>query len=117
MLRGLAGGEVAGDQGTYSWDGLVSDAPWIVGATVGSATRAASLAVAFAPGDQQTAWQARWAKLTAGAPGTPEDGGSGDGGMIDLHAPGTTGSWSLQLEAWFSDGRSANWYWRIEVEP
>ena len=116
-LAGLTTGELPGDPGTFSWDGLVSDAPWIVGPAGGSAPTAGRLGVSFSPADPQTAWQARWAPLDGTEPGATVDGGAGMGNAIELRAPEDTGAWSLQLVAWFGDGRSATWYWRVEVAP
>lgn len=116
-LAGLTTGDLPGDPGTFSWDGFVSDAPWIVGPAEGTAPAAGRLSVSFSPAGPQTAWQARWAPLDGTEPGTPVDGGAGTGGAIELRAPEDATAWSLQLVAWFGDGRNATWYWRVEVAP
>jgi len=116
-LRGLSGRDMAGDLGTFSWDGLASDAPWIVGGTAAKARTRAVLAVAFPPDAGETAWRARWAPLTGNQPGTPVDGGSGGRDAIELTPPATPGPWSLQLVVDFGPGRNAAWYWRVEVAP
>lgn len=115
LLTGVRGGDVAGDLGSFTWDGLVSDAPWIVGSARGAAAPGARLSIAFRPGRQVVAWRARWAPIAGGQPGTPGDGGGGSSGPIIVSAPRTAGSWSLQLSADFGREQSATWYWRVEV--
>ncbi len=117
LLAGAAGEPVAGDLGTFSWDGLVSDAPWIVGSARDSATAGAALAVRFDPTLAVFSWRARWATVAKGQPGTPVAGGSGGDPAINLAAPGDAGTWSLQLSVTFSPERSATWYWQIRVIP
>jgi hypothetical protein len=114
-LAVLAGDAVDGDLGTFAWDGLVSDAPWIVGAARGTAAHDAVLSVSFEPGGQVTGWRARWAPVSAGEAGKPADGGSGTGGDVLLTAPHAAGAWSLQLTVDFGAGRGASWYWRVRV--
>jgi hypothetical protein len=111
-------GDTAGDLGTFSWDGLVSDAAWIVGGAGAMAASGDSLSVTFRPADERPAgWQARWAKVVDSGPGAPSDGGSGAGPVIQLLAPATAGTWTLQLTSTFGPGRDATWYWRIEIAP
>ncbi len=117
LLAGTAGGPVTGDLGTFSWDGLVSDAPWIVGSAGNSTTASAALAVRLDPTLAVVSWQARWAAVSQGQPGTPVAGGSGGGSTINLAAPADTGTWSLQLSVTFSPDRNATWYWKIRVNP
>jgi hypothetical protein len=114
-LAGLDRDAVAGDLGTFAWDGLVSDAPWIVGAARGTAAHDAALSVSFQPGGQVTGWRARWAPVTAGEAGQPADGGSGTTGGVIVAAPHAPGAWSLQLTVDFGAGRTASWYWRVKV--
>jgi hypothetical protein len=116
-LLGLSGGGVTGDLGTFSWDGIASDAPWVVGRATGKAQARAALAVTFPADAGETAWRARWAPLNGNQPGTPIDGGSGGRIAIELNPPRTPGPWSLQLVVDFGPGRSATWYWRVEVAP
>ena len=118
-LSGLGGAGAAGALGTFSWDGLVSDAPWIVGERAGQTRAGTVLAIGFPPVAGEVTWQARWAPITGGQPGIPVDAGSGSGvpieGPIEVIAPPTPGAWGLQLVARFGSGRSATWYWRVEV--
>jgi hypothetical protein len=117
-LAGVPGPPVAGDEGTFSWDGLVSDAPWVVGPARGAASVGQPLEVTFEPaGTGQATWQSRWAPVTDGVAGDPVPGGRGGSGQITLLPPDTPGTWSLQLTAMFGTGRSATWYWQLEVRP
>jgi hypothetical protein len=116
LLVGTDGGPVAGDLGTFSWDGLVSDSPWIVQRSGDAAATGARLRVRFDDSMDQTKWTARWAPIRRGEAATPQAAGSGDEGRIVIEAPAEAGPWSLQLEARFGDGRRAVWYWRVAVD-
>ncbi len=115
LLAGADGGPAAGDLGTFSWDGLVSDAPWIVGSAAGRTSVDATLTVTFDPGQPVVSWRARWAAVADGGAGTPIAGGTGEGPAITLAAPANAGVWGLQLGVTFSPERSATWYWQIRV--
>ncbi len=115
ILVGALDGPEAGDLGTFSWDGLVSDSPWIVQRTGSPTTGGTRLRVRFDPRLQPQAWIARWAPINHGDAGTPRDAGSGDDGRVAVEAPMGAGPWSLQLDATFAGGRRAVWYWRLSV--
>ncbi len=115
ILVGGADGPETGDLGTFSWDGLVSDSPWIVPPTGSPVTPGTRLRVRFDPRLQPRAWIARWAPIRHGEAGTTRNAGSGDGGRVAVEAPMEAGPWSLQLDAMFADGRRAVWYWRLGV--
>ncbi len=117
LLGGLSGAVAAGQLGTFSWDGFVSDSPWIVGPSAGDVRATERLAITLDPDLAPITWQARWAPVTGGQAGDPVDGGSGSTSGIEVSPPATPGAWSLQLTAGFGVGRSATWYWRIEVAP
>lgn len=117
MLVGSTGAAAPGVLGTFSWGGLASDSPWIVAASAGGVRAVDRLAVTLPPDAAPAAWQARWAPVTSGQAGMPVDGGSGSGAPIRLSPPVMPGAWSLQLTARFGVGRSATWYWRVEVVP
>ena len=116
-LGGLSTGAADGNEGSFSWGALVSDTPWIVGPDAGTALPGARLEVGFRPALLATTWQAHWAPVAGDAAGDPVDGGSGGGGPVLVRAPGTAGSWSLQLTAEFGASRTATWYWRLRVAP
>jgi hypothetical protein len=108
---------VAGDLGTFAWDGFASDSPWILGPAAGSAVAGADLAVELRPGGNPSAWQASWARVADGQAAGPSDVSALRGGPIELVAPKDAGAWSLQLFARFGTGREAAWYWQVEVQP
>ncbi len=116
VLGGVDGGPVAGDLGSFSWDGLVSDSPWIVERAGHSAAPGTRLRVAFEDSPDQAAWTARWAPVRRRQAGTPRSAGSGRDERITIEAPNEAGPWSLQLQATFGDGRRAVWYWRVDVD-
>lgn len=115
-LVGPAGGPIVGDLGTFSWDGLVSDAPWIVQPTGATLDPARHLRVRFDGGPPVAGWTARWARVRDGVADNPRKAGSGDGKPLAIEAPPGPGSWSLQVEARFDGGGRAVWYWRVKVD-
>ena len=115
-LAGLAGGEaaLAGTPGSVTWDGTGTDAPWIVPPAGGTARPTAPLTVVFEPADEPDSWTARWAPVTDTGPrdvAVSDDGAA----QVAFDTPPEAGTWGLQLEAAFGPGRSAAWYWRVEV--
>jgi hypothetical protein len=116
MLEGPARISAAGELGTASWGGTTTDAPWIVGPSIGQVAAGTPLTVTFDPSIRPWAWQARWAPLDGRDVGTPQDGGSDAGKLISVTAPGAAGDWSLQVQVRFGPDTSGAWYWRIQVE-
>jgi hypothetical protein len=117
VLTGFAGGPVAGDLGTSAWDGFASDSPWILGNAVGSASIGVPLRVEFRPAMDPSEWQASWAHVVGGRLGEIDGVSAMASGPVELTAPPTGGSWSLQVFARFGTGRDAAWYWQVEVVP
>jgi hypothetical protein len=104
----------AGALGSYTWGDNGSDAPWIV-PSGGSEVRAGDpLSVSFDPAAAPVTWTARWAPVAGDGPGDVAASAEGSGPPV-FGTPDRPGTWSLQLEAGFGNGRSAVWYWRIEV--
>lgn len=116
LLTGPETPGVPGAEGSYTWDGFGSDAPWIVQSEA-VALGAGPWRVALDPPLQVERWTARWAPVANGVAADPEAGASGGGQVIDLPSPGSPGTWSLQLEAGFGAGRQAVWYWTVDVLP
>ncbi len=116
MLAGSWDAPVAGALGTFTWNGLVSDAPWIVGDPIGDAS-SGPVTVSFDPGLGQATWLAQWAPVVDGAAGDAVPGGDGASGAIVIAPPGRPGDWSLQVTATFAAGYDATWFWRLEVAP
>jgi hypothetical protein len=110
-------GPLAGELGSYTWGGFISDSPWIV-LPEGPRVRAGTeLAVAVA-GITADHWDAAWAPIANGRAGPDIGGGSGQRGQpIKVAAPRVRGSWSLRVEAWFGSQWHAAWFWRLEVQP
>ena len=108
---------VPGELGTFTWDGLHSDAPWIVPPGALPVVASAPLTVTLDPALAPMRWTARWAPAQAGSAGDPTAGVSGTDAAIELAAPVVPGSWGLQVEVTFSEGRRAAWYWSVNVAP
>jgi hypothetical protein len=115
LLAGASGGPTTGALGTFSWDGLVSDSPWIVPRKAVLVRPGDGLRIRFEPGPGQSSWAARWARIRGGEATRPHAAGSGDDGRVVVEAPTDAGDWSLQLEARFAGGGRAIWYWRVSV--
>jgi hypothetical protein len=111
-LAGLDSGDAPGDLGSFTWDGFASESPWIVGPVSGTARPGASLGVVLAPGPALSRWRALWARVTGTGTGTPIDGG----GTSSDEGSGGAGR-TLVVRAPDDPGRSATWYWRIELRP
>jgi hypothetical protein len=116
LLVGAPGGAASGALGTFSWDGLVSDSPWIVPKTRVAVGPGDGLRIRFDPGPGQSSWTARWARIRDGEATRPSASGSGDDRRVVVEAPSDAGDWSLQLEARFAGGDRATWYWRVSVD-
>ena len=116
-LEGGAAGIVPGELGTFLWDGLGSDAPWLVPPGSVPAAAGAPLAVTLDPALAPRRWTARWARVTAGTAGDPATVITGDDAAIGMAAPAAQGPWGLQVEITFAAGRRAAWYWSLSVGP
>ncbi len=111
-------GDVAGSLGSYTWDGVMADGPWIVPKSGSLTTPGTTLTVAFGGGADATpvSWDASWAPVRNGTAGTPRGAGSGQG-TVSIVTPGSAGTWSLRVTAQFGEGREATWFWRVTVAP
>jgi len=109
-------GHVGGSLGSYTWDGVLADGPWIVPRSGVRATAGAALAVACGGGAAVTSWDASWAAVRNVTAGTPHAAGSGQG-PVTIAAPAKAGTWSLRVTARFGEGREATWFWRVTVAP
>ena len=107
------GDPVAGQLGSYTWDGGGSDSPWLPGTaiTVGSGER---LTGAIDPDVAVAAWSAR--RVPAGTADGAGAVGLGDGAApIAFDAP-AAGHWSIQLTVGYADELgSAVYYWDVTV--
>jgi len=115
MLAVDGGPAVPGVEGSYTWDGFGSDAPWIVPPVAAAVTGPGPYLVTLDPALPVATWEASWAKVTSGTPATPGEGSSGTGSDITVAPPSVAGAWGLQVHASFGAGRNAVWYWRVRV--
>jgi hypothetical protein len=107
------GDPVAGQLGSYTWNGGGSDSPWLPGTaiTIGAGER---ITASLDPAVAVSAWSVRR------APSGSTDGtgavGLGDGAGPIAFDPPATGHWSLQLTVGFADELgSAVYYWDVTV--
>lgn len=117
LLVGGRGGPATGELGTFFWDGLGSDSPWIVPSGSVTAAPAAALGVVTDPAIAPERWTASWAPLVDGKASTPRAATDGSGAVVALEAPGEPGSWGLLVELRFAGGQRAAWYWSVGVAP
>jgi hypothetical protein len=117
-LRGAGLGDpgIQGAEGSFTWNGSGSDAPWIVQPEP-DARGAGPWTIALDPQLPVDGWTARWAPVRSGVAGDPAAGARGAGPDIVVEAPRPPGIWSLQLEASFGVGQRAAWYWTVDVSP
>jgi hypothetical protein len=109
---------VAGGLGSFTWDGVTSDAPWIVPRRASPLDAARRLRVRFVGAPAVTGWTARWARVVDGLAGNPRTAGSGGASIpLDIEDPPRPGDWSLQVDVRFDGGGRATWYWRLQVDP
>lgn len=108
------GGAIPGVLGAYTWGAQGTEAPWIVPPGATGLAPGVPITVTFAPEVLPESWVARWAPVSGDAAGDVVAGVDGTG-TVTLDGPRDAGTWGLQLEARFGGGRSATWYWRVEV--
>ena len=107
---------VRGELGSYAWDGVSGDAPWILPRSGPHVAPGSPVAVAIPGQGTAVSWDAAWAPVRAGTAGAPTQTASG-AGAVSLVAPRRAGIWSLRLTARFAPGREATWFWRVTVGP
>jgi hypothetical protein len=102
---------VAGAVGTFTWDGVVSDSPWLPGSDV-RAGPGETLRI-----DLAGASPLRWSALIA--PGGSRGVGAADAGSgaasPTLKAPTSRGTWELAVKAIFAAGE-VRYHWRLTVQ-
>ncbi len=114
VLGGLDGPAASGQLGSYTWGSGGSDAPWIVGEALGTATSGASLDVSLA-GATPASWTAAWAEVSGGIAGSPSAGASGSG-QVAVTAPAKAGDWTLRVTATFGPGHNATYFWHLAIK-
>ena len=107
------GDPVAGELGSYSWNGGGSDSPWLPGSAITGGT-GERLSVSVEPDVGIASWVAR--RVAAGTSDGAGAIGVGDGtGPVSFAAP-EKGHWSIQLTLGFADDLgSAVYYWDLTV--
>ena len=78
-IDGGVAGSVPGELGTFLWDGLGSDSPWIVPPGAVPVAPGAQLAVTLDPRLAPIRWSARWAPVRKGLVGDPAAVATGAG--------------------------------------
>jgi hypothetical protein len=116
-LRGTDGQGVPGILGSWVWDGAGADAPWLVPPAGRTVTGPGPYEVSFEPEPAITGWTVGWAPVVGGTAGPRAGGERGGAGPVELHGPDRPGTWSLQVDVRFGEGRHAAWYWRLELAP
>jgi hypothetical protein len=108
---------IAGELGSFTWQGIGSDAPWLVPLAAEAVQDAGPYTVTFVPPLLAEAWTARWAPVVDGAAGDVAGSEQGGDGPLVLDGPVGPGTWSLQVAARFAGGDRGTYYWRLEVAP
>jgi hypothetical protein len=103
--------------GSWVWDGAGSDAPWLVPPPDAALAAPGPYQLAFEPVAGVTSWSAGWAPVVGDTAGPRAGGERGGSGPLAVHGPTRPGTWSLQVDVRFAEGRHAAWYWRLEVAP
>lgn len=116
-IVGEGGAAIVGDLGTFEWDGLVSDSPWILGRAAVAVPAGGRLEVDVAGRLAVRGWVARWARIVDGDAQPVEDAAAGGFGLPIVLEPPGAGAWSLRLEVAYADVGRANWFWRVTVAP
>lgn len=113
MLSVDGGDPVAGQLGSYTWNGSGSDSPWLPGApiTVGAGER---LTASLDPDVGVAEWSAR--RVATGTSDGAGAVGVGEGvAPVSFAAPGP-GRWSVQVTVGFAgELGSATYYWDVTV--
>jgi hypothetical protein len=116
-LESGVAGSFPGELGTFTWDGLGSDSPWVLPQGAVPVGPGSQLVVTLDPALAPQRWTARWAPVLAGSAGDPAAVAAGVGPDIGVAAPVAPGTWGLQVEITFAEGRRAAWYWSVSVGP
>ncbi len=106
------GDPVAGQLGTYTWDGGGSDSPWLPGAPIAAATGEV-LRMTLSPDISVADWSAVIAPAANGDERGALNVGAGPG-PIQIVAP-APGAWTLAVTVRAEDRDSATWFWRLDV--
>ncbi|HET9085207.1 MAG TPA: hypothetical protein VFN41_12485 [Candidatus Limnocylindrales bacterium] len=107
------GDPVAGQLGTYVWDGQGSDSPWLPGAAI-AVGRGEPLTVRVRPAADVDSWSARIVRADSSGPDGATPLGEGTG-TPRFDAP-ARGAWTLEVHLAFGDDAGdASYFWRLDV--
>lgn len=112
LLRVDGGDPVAGQLGTYTWDGGGSDSPWLPGAPIAAAT-GEILTMTLPPDMMVTDWSAVIAPAANGDETGAIEAGAGSG-PVEVTAP-AAGTWTLAITVRAGERGAATWFWRLEI--
>ncbi|MEI7745218.1 MAG: hypothetical protein WCK58_15900, partial [Chloroflexota bacterium] len=116
-LAAAGGIPVRGELGTFTWEGMGSDSPFLVVSRDRALTGSGPFTVTIAPPLAIADWSAAWVRVS---------GGTTIGRLVKLHGSGTeiavapppvAGDWSLGVDIRFATGDTTAFYWRVEVRP
>lgn len=116
-IKAIGGGPIPGQLGGFTWEGMGSDAPWLVPPADEAVLDAGPYMVTFARSPLVESWTARWAPVVDGTVRDVADSGQGGPGPMLLAGPDRPGTWSLQVDTRFAGGNRGAYYWRVEVAP
>ena len=116
-LAPIGADAVAGQLGSFLWQGTGSDAPWLVPPAAQAVHDPGPYLVTFAPSLRVDSWTARWAPIVDGRAGDVAGFGEGGPGAVVLEGPDRPGTWSLQVDTRFAGGNQGAYYWRLETAP
>jgi hypothetical protein len=115
FLVGPIGEPVAGMLGSYTWDGVASDVPWLPASILGTVETSAGTALTLSvDGAVAATWTALAAPAGDGTAADPVAIGTGRGPGISFVAPGT-GDLVVAVNVAFTGGGDATWSWHVVV--
>jgi hypothetical protein len=106
---------VAGTLGSYAWDGVASDVPWLPASILGTVEASAGAALTLrVNGAVAGTWTAMAAPAGDGPAADPVAIGTGRGPGISFAAPGA-GDLVVAVSVAFTGGGDATWSWHVVV--
>jgi hypothetical protein len=113
LLAAEGGDPIAGQLGSYTWDGAGSDGPWLPGSPMTVGAREPLTARVGTDAVRVDSWTARIAPAEATSDEAAAPLAEGAGPIV-FDAP-DSGMWTIQLVVRFVGGGSATYAWRLTV--